>query len=475
MVRIYNRGITIITVIITIIILLILSGMLMLYFGGENELISKGKLSKEKYSISEAKEKLELNIMNLRVEQESKGELLTKEDLPKINNNEIDVKSTESFPVEIICGKYKFKVDEDFVVVYIDDEPGTIVTYTTELDGYTNKDDVKILIVINNERGIKTVEFPDGDKFSCDGKVNVGIDYNVNKNGIYKFKIIDQDNKEVIKDVVIDKIDKFQPKDFVPTIIEAKSSSLMIKANAEDEDANDESSKSGIARYEYYIRKIGDVEYIKCEAKEEQYKIINLEPATEYNIYVIAYDYAGNGKNSSEITVSTIDDRLEYPILRVNGFVNCMDEEGNYYLDENVDCKASDALKTVSFDNDFNTYGQVTNVASALRFKIDEDCWGNYIAVYCSTITNSSPNYYGLLNFGTSYDQFKDVLSGLLGNLSGIKTDNLITKCVMIPNESKWGRMLSGTEVTSTKFNIYEIWCSNENLSGNKYTNDNKP
>lgn len=106
-----TNGITLIVLVITIIILLILSGIVIATLMGENGLISKTKQAKEKYLISEAKEKLELAIANLRIEQEEKGEELTKENLPQINNDEIDVGNIENFPVEIICNDYKFNVD----------------------------------------------------------------------------------------------------------------------------------------------------------------------------------------------------------------------------------------------------------------------------------------------------------------------------------------------------------------------------
>ena len=66
------------------------------------------------------------------VEQTSKGENLTKEDLPKINNNEIDVKSTETFPIEVICENYIFNVDENFTVTYVREKP--VITRKTATD-----------------------------------------------------------------------------------------------------------------------------------------------------------------------------------------------------------------------------------------------------------------------------------------------------------------------------------------------------
>ena len=81
-----TKGITLVALVVTIIVLLLLAGIAIASLGGENGLFSKVKLGKKAYEISEAKEKIELEISTLQIEQEGKGESLKKEDLPKINN-----------------------------------------------------------------------------------------------------------------------------------------------------------------------------------------------------------------------------------------------------------------------------------------------------------------------------------------------------------------------------------------------------
>ncbi|CDB32199.1 ig-like domain-containing protein [Clostridium sp. CAG:575] len=58
---------------------MILSGVAIATLTGENGLFARAKQEKENYSISSAKEKLQLAISDLMVEQTSKGENLTKE------------------------------------------------------------------------------------------------------------------------------------------------------------------------------------------------------------------------------------------------------------------------------------------------------------------------------------------------------------------------------------------------------------
>lgn len=291
-----RKGITLVALVITVIILLILAGIAISVLGGENGLFAKAKQAKEKYDIAEAKEKIELAIAGLRIEEEGKGEELTKEDLPKINNDEMDVRDTTSFPVEVICGIYKFEVDENFVVTYVGEADGTIITYTTEPEGYTNKDEIKILIKVRNPKGIKTIEYPNGDKVEIGGATEREADYTVTVNGTYIFKVIDSDNKEITKDIEVDKIDKLEPIDFTPEI-KKEGNSITIIENGEDAEADEINTKSGIDYYEYYLK-----DENKNTTKYDTNKIENLEIGT-YQVYVIVYDKAGNSKKSSEMEI----------------------------------------------------------------------------------------------------------------------------------------------------------------------------
>ena len=315
-----KKGITLIALIITIIILLILAGITISTLNGENGLFEKAKQGKMEYSISQAKEKLELAISGLRIEQESKGEELTKESLPKINNDEISIGSTDSFPVEAICDNHKFYIDENFNVKYVGEADGTIVTYTTEPDGYTNQDKIKVLIKVTNQKGIKEIEYPDGQKLTVDGnKKEVNTYFEVIQNGTYTIKITDNENKETVKDIVIEKIDKVEPKDFTPTIEDVKSNRFTIVVDVDDGDETNESTKSGICRYEYYIKEKTETTYKKYETEDKKYVIKDLYPSTEYTIYVVAYDRAGNSKKSQEITQETQEGIADIYIDSTNG------------------------------------------------------------------------------------------------------------------------------------------------------------
>ena len=289
------NGITLVALIVTIVILLILAGIAIATLGGENGLFKKVKLGKERYAISEAKEKLELEITNLQIEQNGKGEELTKEDLPKMNSDEIDVRDTTNFPVEVIYKNYKFEVDSNFHVTYVGEANETIITYTTEPDGYTNQNNIKVLVKITNPKGIKSILKPgETDKILPQDRTTAGIEFTVTKNGHYILKVEDVDGNEVSKDIYIDLIDTLAPEDFTPEV-QKNGSTITIVENGKDAEATEESSKSGIDHYEYYL-----IDSSNKETKYDNNKIENLALGT-YKAYVIAFDKAGNSRKSNEV------------------------------------------------------------------------------------------------------------------------------------------------------------------------------
>ena len=299
-----ESAITLEALIVTIIILLLLAGITIATLGGKNGLFSKVKQGKEKYAISEAKEKLELEIANLQIEQQGKGEELKKEDLPKMNSKEIDVRDTTNFPVEVICQNYKFKIDSNFQATYVEEANETIITYTTEPDKYTNQNNVKVLVKISNPKGIKSILKPgETDKILPQDRTTAGVDFTVTKNGHYILKVEDVDGNEVSKDIYIDLIDKLAPLTFIPTTKDVGKLNISIKADVQDAEADEINSKSGIEKYEYYIKDSDNSDYTKYESTNAEFEFTDLKPKHTYYIYVKAFDRAGNFTDSKEITI----------------------------------------------------------------------------------------------------------------------------------------------------------------------------
>ena len=289
-----EKGITLIALVITIIVLLILASVSIAMLTGENGILKKASTAKEKHQISEAKEKIELALQDLRIEEESKGNSLTKKKLSKLSESEyeINVVSTERFPVEVVQSIYKFQINDKYQVEYLGEATGTIVTYKTEPEGYTNQDKVIIKLTVKNAKGIKEIQCPDGTK-KGENTTETTIEYEVTKNGTYTFKVIDNENKEETRDIIIDKIDKDAPTSCAITA-NVKDGAIEVTTAAEDAESREDgtSVKSGIGKYECYVK--GEK---KGESTDGTFKIENLSSGT-YSVYVIAYDKAGNSKQS---------------------------------------------------------------------------------------------------------------------------------------------------------------------------------
>ena len=75
--------------------------------------------------------------------------------------------------------------------------------------------------------------------------------------------------------------------------IESKEDGIIIHAEAEDSEETQTSAKSGISHYEYYVN--GE--------KQESNEITGITSGVTYTVYVIAYDKAGNPKQSEEQTI----------------------------------------------------------------------------------------------------------------------------------------------------------------------------
>ena len=296
-----QSGITLIALVITIVILLILAGITIATLTGENGLFVRAKESKEAYIGAEMEEALIMALQDLQAEKLAEATL---DDITQewANDKLEEYKpivgiSTEPSGKTITMEKLgitrTFLIDGNFAVTNIDE---TIVTYTTEPEGYTNQNKVKISITVINPKGIQTIEKPNGEKIQGEGQTEIKFDYNVTANGAYTFKVIDSTNKEVIKDIVIDKIDKLAPLDFTPEV-QINGKDITIISNAKDAEKNETSTKSGIDYCEYYLT---DERDIYKTSKYDTNKINNLEAST-YSAYVVAYDKAGNTTRSTII------------------------------------------------------------------------------------------------------------------------------------------------------------------------------
>lgn len=333
-----QKGITLITLVITIIILLILAGITIVQL--TEEVFGKAKLANQKIRYASAKETVNLKLKEIQVDcienneeyniiKIAKGMEETDDiTIEKYYNKEIDTHITDLKGIVVSVDKYseyKFLIGEECQIIGVlegDINNGTTMQDFTDIkefetnilksesnfntkitfqpNEYTNKESEKLLVKISNINGIKSIKCPDGDTIVVKNEQEeVGIDYTVSKNGDYPFVVIDNEGKEETLNMKINIFDRVAPNDFTPIEVKNYSKSVILKGNAEDGEETEESAKSGIAKYEYYVNGVK-----KGETQNENFEITNLVLNTNYTIYLIAYDKVGNWKKSEEINVT---------------------------------------------------------------------------------------------------------------------------------------------------------------------------
>lgn len=129
----------------------------------------------------------------------------------------------------------------------------------------------------------------------------------ISKNCIIKAKI-SNDTDEAISELVIDKIDKLEPNNFVPTVSDLISSTeLQINASTQDQEATEEYGQSGIEGYIYYVYKEGSLIVKSDLINNTSWTASGLTVGDAYDIYVEAYDNAGNVTKSDEISYTKLE------------------------------------------------------------------------------------------------------------------------------------------------------------------------
>ena len=226
--------------------------------------------------------------------------------------------------------------------------------------GYTNKNvEVKIEVVGDNYSYIKN---PDGtitkDKNSS---------YEIKKNGTYKFIIYDQDNKYIVKEVKINKIDKEEPTGSCKAVIDNGKSKISVSGKDD---------LSGIKNYVYY----GDSEELTdiTQASYTHNKEI-------YTSFVIIYDNAGN---NSKITCQVDASKSTQPI---DSSISCTAtlKEGKTYFKVK-----GNNIKTYKYNGEYkgsNSTFVLDKYVRSNNFVVITDNYNRQGKVKCKTTLDTLP------------------------------------------------------------------------------------
>ena len=211
------------------------------------------------------------------------------------NTEEIEITSPEgNATIEGTYKGYEYKIDEKYVVHIGDKATGIILKTSFEPKGWTNQN-VKATITIKSNNGINKVEPDEGSK---NGNEYIITKENITENTSFEYTVTDGQGNTQTKTVEINTIDKNAPTDFTITA-ENTEEGLRITGTTTD-------AESGIDKYEYYAKKSTDNEYTKYDSNP----ITGLASGT-YSVYAIAYDKAGNKKQSTN-TVENVKISASY-------------------------------------------------------------------------------------------------------------------------------------------------------------------
>ena len=193
-----QKGITLVALVITIVIVLLLAGITISTLSGNNGLFSKVKQAKEKYLISDAKEKLITKLMKLQIEvTDEEQRSATIDDINKMvdkNSKYYDVeiesvKDKKENKIVKISGYY-FEVDDKLNIVGNIDASELAAIETTYKVNSTNGNFMSVTVKIKCESGIQKVIKPDNNEVTPVGKKEqVAIDYDIEDGKEYKFKV----------------------------------------------------------------------------------------------------------------------------------------------------------------------------------------------------------------------------------------------------------------------------------------------
>ena len=286
-----NSAITLIALIITIIVLLILAGVTLNMVMGENGLFGKANNAKNKTEVAQYEEELRMCVLELQTDAATNGttfnmDTIKNKFVEKVkeleNTTEIEFPTEESeTKLDGIYKGYKFYIDDKYAAHIGDKATGISLTTSINPSGWT-QGPVTATITIKSNNGINKVEPDEGSK---NGNEYIITKTDIAENTSFKYTVTDGQGNTQTKTAVINTIDKNPPADFTIT---AENTEEGLRITGESKDA-----ESGIDKYEYYAKKSDGV-----------YKAYDSNPITglasgTYSVYAIAYDKAGNSKQST--------------------------------------------------------------------------------------------------------------------------------------------------------------------------------
>ena len=292
-----EKGITLIALVITIIVLLILAAVSIAMLTGENGILSKASNAKEKHLIAQYEEELNLCIMEMQTDE--LGTLTMPKLIEKLpqyiqtsqpgEQYEWNTEQTSEEPTGTYKG-YEFKVDKNKKAQITEKATGIMISCSVDPSGYTNQNVTATIKITCNEgiKSIKQTKPTEEEAITTSGTEYTIVKENIESNTTYEYEVIDLKGNKDTKVAQVTNIDKDAPTSCTITANVNDDGVIEVTATAED-------AESGIGKYEYYVTDSNNK-----TTKYDTNKIEDLASGT-YSVYVIAYDKAGNSKQSDPV------------------------------------------------------------------------------------------------------------------------------------------------------------------------------
>ena len=253
-----NKGITLVALVITIIVLLILAAVGIGAIAGEDGLITKAQEAAELYEQASRNEANAINeIFNMVNGGNQGGSEEPTQPVIDATNANVKFTYTPSTPTKSSV-TVEIATTTGYMIQYRNGETGNYSRYT---GAFTVEENTAIYVKLANSSGV-TGGYATGN---------------------------------------VQNIDKIAQNAFTPTIGTITETTIEVNASTTDTGSPGcAAENTGIKEYKYYVN--GE---LKHTGLEENVTITGLTEGTEYSIYVIAEDKAGNTTISSAVTAET--------------------------------------------------------------------------------------------------------------------------------------------------------------------------
>ena len=260
-----EKGITLVSLVITIMILLILSLVVVFFVFGKGSLIENAKNAVEKMKISNYQETIEIIRAELEIERYKDG-LSSKEFMDRFEEK---LKENDTFKNSVITREeeliIKIKTEEGYIFEVTEQDTkylgqreevpdlieGKNVIFTYSPSEWT-KNEVKVDITVK-EQGYIVQYSEDGNSWN---EYTEQTELVTNKNNkVYHVRLLDEITGQVggIATANVSNIDTIAPKDFNISASNIKTDEFTISGDTTDGEATEISGISGVEKYYFSI------------------------------------------------------------------------------------------------------------------------------------------------------------------------------------------------------------------------------